>query len=134
MAAAADIDVAVEKLDPDLRFVLAERDIGKDIQAKFSENGIRSLPVFAMISDTRPDLRSMLNREYSLDPNAANLSVEEATRRSVTAAQIVDAWTNPKGAGGRGAQAQRCTARRAPSRNNHQVLACRHAPRVREVV
>ena len=96
MADAADIERNLERLDPDLRFVLAEKSISRELQAKFAENGITALAIFAMISDTRADLRSMLCREYSLDPATEGLPAGEATRRRVSAAQVVDAWEASK--------------------------------------
>ena len=42
MATDAEINVAVETLDPDLHIVLAERVIDRDLQAKFVDNGIKS--------------------------------------------------------------------------------------------
>ena len=84
---------ALELLAPDLRFLLAGREVDHALQANIAATGFTTISLFSLIADTRGDLRAALHDPpFNLNPNEGGLDPSLAAGRRVQAARLLDAW------------------------------------------
>ena len=78
-------------LDPGLSFVLADREVDGEIQDLLSTQGFKTVPLFALLADSREELRGILRAApFALDPHGA--AAEDAMKKRISMARIIDAW------------------------------------------
>ena len=82
----------LDLMAPDLRFIMAEREIEPRLQALLGAAGYKSLGLFTSMVDNRAQLRAVLATDFGLDAAEANLAPATALARRVDQARIVDAW------------------------------------------
>ena len=80
---------------PDLAFLLDDRLVDSTTQKHLCDAGFSTIGVFALLADTRAEVRAMLkSAPFSLDPDATALEDDptEKVRRRVAQARVIDAW------------------------------------------
>lgn len=77
----------------DLRFLLSERGVAPAVIEQLEGTGIVSLSLFFLAADSKAEMRTFLRGPpFNLGTDEADILPAEKVRRTVTQAQILDAW------------------------------------------
>ena len=80
-------------LDNDLAHLLTERNVDSAIQDHFGEILVTSVRLFALMAETREELRAILkDPPFDLDPAAEQVQGPDKIKMRVSIAQVTDAW------------------------------------------
>ena len=83
----------ISNISNDLAHLLTEKGIVSAIQAKFGDLKITTLRLFALIAETRTELKALLQDvPFELNPNGAGVLPADRIKHRVIVAQITDAW------------------------------------------
>ena len=83
----------ISNISNDLAHLLTEKGIDSAIQAKFGDLKITTLRLFALIAETRTELKALLQDvPFELNPNGAGVLPADRIKHRVIVAQITDAW------------------------------------------
>jgi hypothetical protein len=86
---------AIPTMAPDLAFLLEDRLVDSSTQKHLCDAGFSTIGIFALMADTRTEVRTMLKAApFGLDPEAAAIEADptEKVRRRVAQARVIDAW------------------------------------------
>ena len=83
----------ISNISNDLAHLLTEKGIDPAIQAKFGDHKITTLRLFALIAETRTELKALLHDvPFELNPNRTGVLPADRIKHRVIVAQITDAW------------------------------------------
>ena len=80
-------------LTNDLAHLLTEKGVDADIQDKFGEILVTNVRLFALVAESRTELKVILKEPpFALDPMAEGVPAPDRIKMRVSIAQITDAW------------------------------------------
>ena len=89
----AVVAAAAASLSCDLAQLFTGKGVNAGIQAKFSMIRVTNMRLFALLAESRAELRLLLKEPpFDLDPAAENAAAPDQIEMRVSIAQITDAW------------------------------------------
>lgn len=82
----------LDLMSPDLRFILAERDVSDHLQFQIAEAGYRTMGLFVAMVDSKTELRGAFKDLFGLDPAEAGLTPDVIKERRINVARLTDCW------------------------------------------
>ena len=90
-----EVAAALGLMSPELKFVLAGKEVPNRLQAHLGRYGFKTLSTFAVMADTRADFRETLRgAPFSLDLTEGDADVR--LQKRVNLARMIDAWETAK--------------------------------------
>ena len=74
-----------ERLAPDLRFLLEEKEVPETVQDALAQSGFVTINRFAILDDNRSAVRAALTRDFGLDP-------QQDVAHRLSQVTVLDAW------------------------------------------